>query len=209
MVAQQMLQRLIYTIQRTRHGGTLLIVSREFAAGMGQRDTLIRVKYRFAEEEPRARLRTLVVRVMNTLASAVAPRDGVRVGWDDYVHFTNRKLNDLDDSIFEMSHFIATLTSVDGAVLVTRNFELLGFGGEIAGALPEVDSVAEALDLEGSTYRIETTEEVGTRHRSVYRLCNALHDMLGIVVSQDGGARFVRRNGDQVMYWDHSTVIPQ
>ena len=209
MVARQMLQRLISTVQRSRHGGTLLIVPAEFAHELNQSNSLVRLKYRFAEDESRARLRTLLVRVMNSLASGDSAREKESVGWEDYVHSTSRELTDLDDSIFEMSHFIATLTAVDGAVAVSRDFELLGFGGEITGALPEVESVAHAADLEGLNYRIETTEEFGTRHRSVYRLCNALHDILGIVVSQDGGARFIRRNGPHVMYWDHSTAIPQ
>jgi hypothetical protein len=208
-VGQQMLQRLISTVQRSRHGGTLLVVPNDFAHTLDAQSPLVRLKYRFAEEEPRARLRTLILRVMNTLASAVKPRKGNGVGWDDYVRSTRPELNDLDDAIFEMSHFVATLTAVDGAVVVTREFDLLGFGGEIAGALPEVQVVAHASDLEGVTYRSETTEEVGTRHRSVYRLCNELRDVLGIVVSQDGGVRFIRRNGPHVMYWDHSTVIPQ
>jgi len=209
MVGQQMLQRLISTIQRSRHGGTLLIVPTEFAQDLELPTPFVRLKYRFAEEEPRARLRTLIVRVMNSLTSAAAARNNVRVGWNEYVHSTDRDLIDLDDSIFEMSHFVATLTAVDGAVVVTRDFDLLGFGGEIAGALSEVHSVAHALDLEGVTYGIETTEDVGTRHRSVYRLCNVSPDVLGIVVSQDGGVRFIRRNGPYVMYWDHSTVIPR
>jgi hypothetical protein len=208
-VAQQMLQRLISTVQRSRHGGTLLFVPTDFTHECEGPNPLVRLKYRFAQDEPRARLRTLIVRIMNTLASAISPLNANLVGWDDYVHSASRELTDLDDSIFEMSHFVATLTEVDGAVIVTRDFDLLGFGGEIAGALPEVESVAHATDLEGLTFRVERTEDVGTRHRSVYRLCNVLHEVLGIVISQDGGARFIRRQGTHVMYWDHSTIIPQ
>src|SRR5688572_17924557 len=112
------------------------------------------------------------------------------VGWDDYGRVRNRDLTDLNDAIFEMSHMIATLTPVDGAVVITKRFEILGFGAEIAGTLPEVQHVAHALDLEGATYNIQRTDDVGTRHRSVYRLCNAIRDVLGIVVSHDGSASF-------------------
>jgi hypothetical protein len=209
IIGQQMMQRLISTIQRSRHGGTLLIVPADFVASLEEPNPLVRLKYRFTEEEPRARMRTLLVRVMNVLASAASEHPGRSAGWEDYVRSNDRELNDLDDSIFGMSHFVATLTAVDGAVVVTRDFELIGFGGEISGALPEVQSVAHASDLEGVTYRTETTEDVGTRHRSVYRLCNASPDVLGIVISQDGGARFIRRHGPHVMCWDHSKVIPQ
>jgi hypothetical protein len=209
MVTQQMIQRLISTVQRSRHGGTLLVVPPHRAHELTQPNPLLRLKYRFADDKSRDRFVALVVHVMNTLASAVPPRQGKHVGWDDYASTTNRELMDLDEAIFEMSHLIATMTAVDGAVLVTRQFELLGFGGEIAGSLPEASAVAQALDLEGETYRLETTEDVGTRHRSVYRFCTALHDVLGIVVSQDGGVRFIRWKDPHVMYWSHTTITPQ
>jgi hypothetical protein len=128
------------------------------------------------------------------------------VGWEDYGRSRSRELANLDEAIFEMSYMIANLTQVDGAVVLTKRFELLGFGGEIAGALPEVDNVAKALDLEGDMQHLESVENVGTRHRTVYRLCNALPDMLGIVVSQDGGTRFVRWKDPHVTYWRHTTI---
>jgi hypothetical protein len=211
MVAQQMIQRLISTIQRSRHGGTLLIVPTERADELIQANAWVRLKYTFRDEEPRARVRTLFVHAMNTLAeSGASLHSGTSsVGWDEYSHAGDRNLGNLNEAIFEIAHLIATLTAVDGAVIVTKRFELLGFGGEIAGSLAEVPFVARASDLEGATFTIESTEDVGTRHRSVYRLCNVLQDVLGVVVSQDGGARFVRWKDRQVMYWSHSTIAPR
>ena len=149
-----------------------------------------------------------MVGVMRRLA--IVGADGAQgkstVGWDDYGRIRDGELTNLDEAIFEMAHMIATLTQVDGAVVVTKRFELLGFGGEIVGTLPEVHEVARALDLEGETYGLEATEGVGTRHRSVYRLCSACPDVLGIVVSQDGGTRFVRKKDSQVMHWRHTTI---
>src|SRR5690606_35147154 len=103
----------------------------------------VNLKYSFRDEEPRARFRTLIVRVMQELAAAGpdVATGKTSVGWDDYGRVRNPVLANLDEAIFEMSHMIATLTQVDGAVVMTRRFELLGFGGEIAGALPEVSSV--------------------------------------------------------------------
>ena len=210
MVTQQMVQRLISTVQRSRHGGTLLIVPGENRNEFTRLNALLRLKYKFKDEEPRLRFRSLIVRVMSKLA-ALGPDlhpDTNTVGWDDYGHTRDRELTDLDEAIFEMSHMIATLTAVDGAVALTRRFELLGFGGEIAGSLAEVPTVARALDLEGSTYTLEATEEEGTRHRSVYRLCSVLHDVMAMVISQDGGARFIRWKDSQVMYWNHSSIVP-
>ncbi|WP_164102085.1 putative sensor domain DACNV-containing protein [Candidatus Laterigemmans baculatus] len=210
MVGRQMIQRLISTIQRSRHGGTLLIVPVERADELVQPNPWIKLKYKFVGEEPRSRFRHLIVRTMNTLAAANSHLQSGQgsVGWDEYGGAVGPELAALDEAIFELAHMVATLTAVDGAVVVTRRFELLGFGGEIAGALSEVTSVARAFDPEGKTCQVEPTEDVGTRHRSVYRLCNTLHDVMGIVVSQDGGARFVRWNDSQVTYWNHSSLTP-
>jgi DNA integrity scanning protein DisA with diadenylate cyclase activity len=93
---------------------------------------------------------------------------------------------------------------VDGAVVMTQRFELLGFGGEISGELPAVTSVHKALDLEGKRTADEGTGGVGTRHRSAYRLAGALSDALVVVISQDGDARFVRRKDGAVTCWDQA-----
>lgn len=206
MVARQMIQRLISTIQWSRHGGTLIILPNDLAAGLTCTNPWVNLKYTFTDDEARRRFRRLIVRAMKVLAAAGV--DQHTVGWHDYGRRSGSELDDLDEAIFELAHMIATLTAVDGAVFVTQRFELLGFGGEISSHLGEVPVVARALDVEGESFRNEPTEDVGTRHRSVYRLCNALPEALGIVVSQDGGARFVRKKGAQIMYWNHHAIAP-
>jgi hypothetical protein len=56
----------------------------------------------------------------------------------------------MDRALFDVAHLIADLTYVDGAVLMTDRVELLGFGVEISGGLPEVSTVARARDLAGT-----------------------------------------------------------
>lgn len=114
----------------------------------------------------------------------------------------------IDDAVSELAHTIAGLADVDGAVLVSKRFEVMGFGGEIIGDLPDVPFVMRALDLEGDERVAESTEGVGTRHRSLYRLCAALPDALGIVVSQDGGVRLVASKNGAVTYWDQLGTAP-
>jgi hypothetical protein len=72
----------------------------------------------------------------------------------------------------------------------------------ISGRLPAIESVARALDLEGEKVVEEGTGNVGARHRSAYRLAGALPGSVVVVISQDGGVRFVCQKGGRVTYWE-------
>ena len=109
----------------------------------------------------------------------------------------------LDEGLFEMAYLIAELAAADGAVVLSKNHELLGFGGMISGRLPAVKRVARALDLEGDEVAEEETGNVGARHRSAYRLAGALPGSVVVVVSQDGGVRFICQKDGRVVYWEH------
>ena len=103
----------------------------------------------------------------------------------------------------EVAHLVAALATTDGAVVMNKRYELLGFGGEISGKLADVETVLRALDVEGDEFEEGSTESVGTRHRSAYRLCKELPDVLVVVVSKDGDVSFVRQlESGEVAYWD-------
>src|ERR671912_1116511 len=126
------------------------------------------------------------------------------VGWDDYEATSDVSLSLLEGAIFEVAHLIAGLTAVDGAVVMTQRFEMLGFGGEISGDLPAAETVEKALDVEAEETLEESTDGVGTRHRSAYRLCKALGSVIAVVISQDGNVRFIKRKDGAVTYWDQA-----
>ena len=71
---------------------------------------------------------------------------GKIVGWEDYVSCQEEEIALLDEAIFDLAYFIASLSAVDGAVVLTKRSELLGFGGFILGDIDEVQAVARALD---------------------------------------------------------------
>ena len=204
-LAQQVVKRIISTIRNSRHGGTLVYLPVERAAALCCEDGYMTVKYQFAEEEPRQRFRTLLVRVMNTFAEVSADPENPDkvVGWNDYVNSTHEEIAHLDEALFEVAHLIAGLAAIDGAVIMSKRHELLGFGAVISGDIDKVEMVAQALDSEGEQTVPVLSEEVGTRHRSAYRLCYELHDAIAIVISQDGTVRVIKWHNGQVIYWDH------
>jgi len=198
-IGQSFIRRIIATIRGARHGGSVLIVPPEDVDSICV-NGLIDLKYRFSEGEPRQRFRTLMRRVMRTLAQ-IPQRSGSPIGWAEYESSETREIGALEEAVLEMAHLVSALADVDGLVLMTRRFELVGFGGIVSGALPDVSSVSLALDVEGQNRLQEPADVVGTRHRSAYRICRALPEALALVVSQDGSARFVRYD-DEVVYWE-------
>lgn len=201
VLAGHVLRRVLATIRSAQHGGTLIVVPAGRVSELLSDGRNMRVKYGFTDDEPRRRILTLMVDVMNELARN-GGADGTAVGWNTYEGSHARQLAEMDEALFEVAHLVADLSHVDGTVVMSDCLEILGFGVEIAGELPEVLRVARAHDLEGTEREWVRTDRVGTRHRSAYRLCQAVHDTLAFVVSQDGGLRFIRWHDDGVTYWE-------
>lgn len=204
-IAQHMIRRIISTARNSGHGGTLIIAPPSLAQEILS-NNYVALKHKFADEEPRRRYRTLITSIMNTLAEIYGQGGKSRepAGWEEYRKSGDGRLSEMDEAIFEMSHLIAGLMGVDGAAVMTQRFELLGFGGEISGSLAGVETVAQALDVEAERIAEESTEGYGTRHRSAFRLCEELHDILAVVISQDGDVRFIRWKDGLVTHWDQA-----
>jgi hypothetical protein len=212
MIGQQVILRIISLIRSFHHGGMLVYLPTDISQDVSVMKRYISLKYQFYEEEPRLRFRTLMLRIMNTFAELHGESGNIEkvVGWQEYVNSTSEAIALLDEAIFNLAHFVAGLSAVDGALVLTKQQEILGFGGVISGDLEEVGAITNAYDIEGRFIQQEPSEDVGTRHRAAYRLCNRLHGCIVIVVSQDGNTRFVKWFNGSVTYWDlASTGVPE
>ncbi|HZF48701.1 MAG TPA: hypothetical protein VE093_08635 [Polyangiaceae bacterium] len=199
-VGQAFVRRIISTVRDARHGGSLLVVPPLRTAdvcGGG----LVTVKYVFKDAEPRRRFRTLILAVLREL-SEQAIEAGRPIGWEEYASSHAPAIVELDEAIMEMAHLVSALADVDGLVVMTQRFEVLGFGGVVSGQLPEIAAIAQAINLEGTERIEEPTDGMGTRHRAAYRAVAAMPDALCVVISQDGGVRFVKWHEGGVTYWD-------
>ncbi|MBZ5723560.1 MAG: hypothetical protein LAP87_01050 [Acidobacteriia bacterium] len=84
---------------------------------------------------------------------------------------------------------IAGLTAVDGAVVLTDGYELLGFGAKIGGrkGCPQVDQVTVTEPVLGGTPAVVHPEQLGgTRHLSATQFVQDQRDAVALVASQDG-----------------------
>ena len=165
------------------HGGTLLIVPDDsgswqasidpFAYRLAQPDTTIHDGIRQQLRTTQARVQAMgevskldiadETKSLLTTSLAAAP-------WDDVVNLVRPT---------------AFLAAVDGAVVVTPDLRVLGFGAKIAAG--NVTTVNILLPLQGGQDIVPTPVERcgGTRHQSAARFVNANRDAVAVVISQD------------------------
>jgi hypothetical protein len=196
-IGQDMLRRAIQLVLGGRHGGLILVADvppgKPFAGLAG-----LSLKYRFDQNEPAHRYRTLLLQMLERLA---APSTSESVDWADFERDTSLDLEKLENAIFEMSRVIAGLAAIDGAVVLDKSFALLGFGAEVSSEIPPPARVWRALDPEGGRREVNAVEDVGTRHRAAYRFVRQHPRGLAIVISQDGGVSFVANRDGEVVSW--------
>ena len=93
------------------------------------------------------------------------------------------------ESIRRAIEMVAGLTAVDGATILTDQFELLAFGVKIARRDGElrVEQVVESEPIEGAVMRsVHPTQLGGTRHLSAAQFAQDQRDAVALVASQDG-----------------------
>jgi hypothetical protein len=161
----------------------------------------LRLKHRFAAEEPSRRYHALLLQILDALAASSSKPS---VDWADFAADPSQRLERLEQAVFEWSRVLSNLAAIDGAVVLDKRFAVLGFGAEVSAELASPRRVYRALDLEGETREPEDAENVGTRHRAAYRFVNDHPDGLACVISQDGGVSFVAKRGEAVVFWEQS-----
>jgi hypothetical protein len=85
--------------------------------------------------------------------------------------------------------WVAGLTAVDGAVVITDRYEVLGFGAKIARrhGWSQVEQVRATEPIKGAAPALVHPEELGgTRHLSAAQFVHDQRDAIALVASQDG-----------------------
>ncbi|MDD4909528.1 MAG: hypothetical protein PHR44_02445 [Candidatus Omnitrophica bacterium] len=101
----------------------------------------------------------------------------------------------------ERLSFLAQLSSVDGALIITSNFNPISFGatlnsGEWNG------KVIIGSDGFNSGGKELNTANFGTRHSSALNFVGNFYGVVGFVISQDGPIRgFIRKDDNTILCW--------
>jgi hypothetical protein len=93
------------------------------------------------------------------------------------------------EALYRSIAAIAGLTAVDGATIITDQYELLAFGAKIVrrDGWPQVEQVIVTEPIEDAVARIEHPVQLGgTRHLSAAQFGQDQRDAVALVASQDG-----------------------
>lgn len=166
-----LLVRLAVSMRAHERGGTLLVVPHGSDVW---RDSIVK-PIPYAVTPPFSELMHLARSRPGSEPGAGPGSDGDRRSWQDAV----------DRAVAS----IGGLTAVDGATVLTSDYELLAFGAKITrrkGA-PQVDQVTVTEPIEGGTAILVHPEQLGgTRHLAGVQFAHDQRDAVALVASQDG-----------------------
>lgn len=103
----------------------------------------------------------------------------------------------VDNKIERAIDLLGQLTALDGATIITREFEILAFGAKLKpiNSRKRPDEVIVNEPFEDSSEEIVKFEYIGgTRHQSAAQFIFDQRDSVAVIVSQDGRI--------SVMFWD-------
>jgi hypothetical protein len=191
-------------IQRYRHGGGLLITPQTTLDGLN-------VKYKIRYDRLLKALRSMVETQLSAGTPLplpeVEPRDGIVPYAIDEESPLDGRLMEHAREILGAVRFIASLSCVDGFVLLDRRMVVHGFGVEVRtdNLLSDI-FVARDSHANPKLLRQGELTQYGTRHRAMMRYCYDKPGSLGFVVSQDGDIRAMTRIADLLVLWENIDV---
>jgi hypothetical protein len=202
----QYFERIIFHIRRKMHGGMVIVVPDHLSVDDPQLRERLLVKYPCTDDRAWHLLVTSLVESRQYMDQHEAVMAGdCTICPSTYAELASlhRQLDHLSEALTDSLKFVAALSGVDGAVLVTDRLKLIGFGAEVVVTSPQLEHVKVSHDVQGNSGRLLSIESFGTRHRSAFRFCSSMEDAVTFVISQDGGVKAIKgRKGETVCWSD-------
>lgn len=200
------IERILHNIKDKKHGGTLIVVPDELKIGDERLDDRIQIKYPCTYDKGWELVKGKLISHFKYYEHHFKIYEHETISKQDYRtdirNNGNKKENERNFS--DSVQFIASLSGVDGAVLITDKFNLIGFGAEVV-ASSSIKKVKIAEDALGNGSKFIPIEAYGTRHRSAFRFCSSYENSIAFIISQDGGIKAVKRVGADLVVWPDIT----
>jgi hypothetical protein len=93
------------------------------------------------------------------------------------------------EDLLEAIDLIGGFTAVDGATIITKQYDLLAFGvkvGRPENSVPVGQIIFTEPIAEGKAVKMHPAQSGGTRHLAAAQFVSDQHDAVALVASQDG-----------------------
>ena len=201
------ISRILLRMQSYQHGGALLITP--------DTETGLSIKHRLSYD----RLFKAIVSFVKFDIASSTHTDTIMNEYIDLEQDTLPSFLYLSESVAETDKnetsnelkgailFIASLSCIDGLVVLSPDLEVKGFGTVIKNVKsPDYVYVSAQPTVDAGQLTPVTPAHYGTRHRSMFAYCWNNAGSLGFVVSQDGDIRAITRVGDKLVMWENIKV---
>jgi hypothetical protein len=198
---------LLHTAEQS-HGGALLFVPDDVADDDPVLLENVSIKYRLPSTRPRdALLEAMAVRLeRNDLHQRLYEQSSVSRERLEELEALDWDQREYEDSAQDAARFIAALTAVDGAVVLTDKLRIIGFGAEVRVNDSGTDTIHHATNEEGTAASDAPFTSYGTRHRSAFRFVEGMNPAVAFILSQDGGIKAATLVEDRVVMWSFFEV---
>lgn len=203
------IKKILLRVKAYRHGGAILITPTPPSKHISIKHTL---RYARVPEILRNWMKASAVQytTLELIAEELKTREVVPSELHLDFTISGHERKDAEDAIAGAERFIASLSRVDGAVLMDSEFVVRGFGCEL---LANGDEGCQFLHAATARPTRKLTSQLnwakfGTRHRSMIRYCSEDEAAVGFVISHDGPVRAISRLGKKVYMWDNLELDP-
>lgn len=202
-------------IANQRHGGIVVFGPKEELERRAKcKPPQLAIKYPWRKTTTDMRLRELLrglLSVANDLGAAqldlskpIDPNESEGAG--EAYKTSLARISNIESELSSVAEQVAMYSAVDGAVVITDELEVLGFGAIIQNFQSEPETAYRVRSVDGDLKGLEQVNVAGrgTRHRSAVRICHNCPELMAIVVSQDGDVRYIRQIEGQTVFWEQS-----
>lgn len=200
------LARTLRSVEEGGHGGAIILLREQDASELSKHIT---IKYETEDLPLWSELVTYVTAIFDEIETGKAVEKHSTV--DQTAHDKWRKAGQArqraENRLNDLSTFLARLTQVDGALVLTDRLRVLGFGAVIKDLSDVAPTITTCHDEACHTHTDTLTEGYGTRHRSAISICQK-RDCVAFILSQDGGVKVVRNVDGAILVWPSVSLGP-
>lgn len=206
-IIKETLSRILLRIQNYQHGGALLITN--------DAKSDLDIKYSISYSRISDAIdKVTELTIANTYYSNEVhsdfldeEKDELPIGLYLDENVSGFEKDDAKDELKGAVRFVASLSCVDGLVLMDTNLKVVGFGTVIKMAqIPNTVYVSKTAKINVSKLGKVNPNNYGTRHRSMFSYCWNHDGAIGFVVSQDGDIRAITKVGSKLIMWENIRV---